>query len=64
MNIFFQNVYQNLINNFTHDKNFIKTMLKGSKRQKSAKKWHFRYFLWTCFLIVAEMGGVFYLNTT
>ena len=34
----FQNVHQILINNFTCDKNFIKTLLKGSKWQKEYQK--------------------------
>ena len=43
-NFFFQNVSQILINNFTHDKNFMKTIFKGSKWQKSDKKWHSSVF--------------------
>ena len=42
--LFFQKVCQILLHNFIHDQNFIKTMLKGSKLQKSVKKWHLSEF--------------------
>ena len=41
----FQNICQTLLNNLTHDQNFIKTMLiKGSGWQNSVKKCHFPLF--------------------